>query len=222
MASNDKKKPTSGGKTSGEGQRFSQVEKAAYGDDALHSIHRQLAREKEEPSEGFSPIPVFLLFIFGGLIFWSGIYPDWKPSAGGDLSAQAWDPIRRGERLYRNNCAMCHQAEGQGVPGAFPPLDSSPWVVGSEQRLVKILLRGLEGPVTVLGNEYNGSMPSYGDNGLGWSDRDIHAIATYVRQSWNNDAPPVTEEVVAAVRAEISGKSGSYSAAELLGAHPME
>lgn len=233
MASNDNNKPTPGN-ASGERQEFSQVEKAAYGDDAIHSIHRQLAREKEEPSEGFSPIPIFLLFIFGGLIFWGGIYmanysaefradifdPEWTPSASGDLSAQTWDPIRRGERLYRNNCSMCHQPEGQGVPGAFPPLAGSSWVVGSEERLTKILLRGLEGPITVLGNEYNGNMPSYGDNGLGWSDRDIHAITTYIRQAWGNDAPPVEEEVVAAVRAEVAGKSGHFTAAELLSQHP--
>jgi len=199
------------------------IDRAALGDDSIHSIHQQLQREKEEPTEGFSQIPILLLFLFGGLMFWAGIYmennsaefradifdPDWKPGFGGDQTAAAFDPIKKGERLYKNNCAACHQAEGQGVPGVFPPLAGSPWVVGSEERFVKILLRGLSGPIEVMGNTYNGNMPSYGENGLGWDDRDIHAISTYVRQAWGNGAPPVAEETVAAVRADIAGLSGS-------------
>ncbi|WOO43653.1 cytochrome c [Rubellicoccus peritrichatus] len=214
---------------------FSEKDTAAYGDDTIHRIHQQLAREKEEPTEGFSPVPIFLLFLFGGLVFWAGIYlangsgnflpgaftPDFKV---GDTNktAVAFDPLKRGERLYKNNCAACHQANGQGVAGAFPPLANSAWVTGDESRFTKILLRGLQGPIVVNGEEYNGNMPSYGENGLGWSDRDLHAILTYTRQAWDNDAPPVTEETVAAVRAEIAGKNGAWSAAELLSAHPME
>lgn len=212
------------------------IDRAAYGDDSIHRIHQQLGREKEEPTEGFSQIPIFLLFLFGALVFWGGIYmatnsgefrsdifdPTWRPGFGGNETAVAFDPIKKGERLYKNNCAACHQAEGQGVPGVFPPLEGSSWVVGSEERFVKILLRGLSGPIEVKGNTYNGNMPSYGENGLGWDDRDLHAITTYVRQAWGNGAPPVTEETVAAVRAEIAGKSGAWSADELLSAHPME
>ncbi|MEM8549708.1 MAG: cytochrome c, partial [Verrucomicrobiota bacterium] len=120
-----------------------------------------------------------------------------------------------------NNCAACHQADGNGVSGAFPPLAGSQWVVGSEERLTKILLRGLQGPIVVMGNTYNGNMPSYGENGLDWSDRDIHAITTYVRQEWGNGAPPVTEETVAAVRASIT-RPNEWTAPELLELHPMQ
>lgn len=214
---------------------FSETDAAAYGDDTIHRIHQQLAREKEEPTEGFSPVPIFLLFLFGGLVFWAGIYlangsgnflpgafsPDFKV---GDTNktAVAFDPLKKGERLYRNNCAACHQASGQGVPGAFPPLEGSAWVLTSDELFTKVLLRGLQGPITVKGNEYNGNMPSYGENGLDWSDRDLHAIMTYVRQAWGNAGPPVTEETVAAVRAEIASKSGAWSGADLLSAHPLE
>ncbi len=215
---------------------LSEIDRAAYGDDSIHRIHQQLGREKEEPTEGFSQIPIVLLFLFGALVFWGGIYianhsaefrydiydPDWKPGFGGDQTAAAWDPIKKGDRLFKNNCAACHQAEGQGVPGVFPPLAGSPYVVGSEDRLVKILLRGLSGPIDVLGTEYNGNMPSYGENGLGWDDRDIHAITTYVRQAFGNEAPPITEETVARVRGEIASKSTAWSADELLSAHPLE
>lgn len=212
------------------------IDRAALGDDSIHSIHQQLQREKEEPTEGFSQIPIFLLFLFGALVFWGGIYianhsgefrsdifnPDWQPGLGGDQTAAAFDPLKKGERLFKNNCTACHQAEGQGVPGVFPPLANSPYVIGSEDLFVKILLRGMSGPIEVLGNEYNGNMPSYGENGLGWSDQDIHAITTYVRQAFGNTADPITEETVARVRSEIADKSNAWSASELLAAHPLE
>lgn len=218
-----------------ETEKFQSTEEAGYGDDTIHKIHQQLAREKEEPTEGFSPIPIFLLFLFGGLMFWGGIYiatnsgefradvfdPDYTPGAANEVKV-VFDPIKKGARLYANNCAACHQANGAGVPGAFPPLAGSEWVIGSEERLVKILLRGLQGPIIVMGNEYNGNMPSYGENGLDWDDRDIGAVSTYVRQAFDNGAPAVSEETVAAVRAEIASKSGAWSADELLASHPME
>jgi len=206
-----------------------------YDDDDIHLVHSQLMREKDEPSEGFSPVPMALLFLFGGLVFWGGIYmaefsgdfrydvydPHWKPGLASDQSQAVFDPIKKGERLYKNNCQACHQATGAGVPGAFPPLAGSPWVVGDEARIVKILLRGLQGPIEVMGNQYNGNMPSYGENGLNWDDRDIAAAATWVRQAWGNGAPPVSEETVAAIRSEIAGKSGAYSGEEILEAHPL-
>jgi len=214
---------------------FQDKQSSGMGDDTIHRIHQQLQREKDEPTEAFSPIPVYLLVIIGGLMFWGGFYmsnysadfradiynPEYVPGAMNQTEV-AFDPLKKGERLYKNNCAACHQANGEGVAGAFPPLAGSPWVVGSEARLVKILLRGLQGPIVVMGNEYNGNMPSYGENGLGWSDRDIGAVATYVRQAWGNGAPAVPEETVAAVRTEIAAKSGAWSATELLDAHPME
>lgn len=205
-----------------------------YEDDDIHVIHSQLLREKDEPSEGFSPVPMLLLFLFGGLVFWGGVYlanyggefkwdvydPEWKP---GMTAAVAEKPplMVTGERLYKNNCQACHQANGAGVPGAFPPLAGSSWVVGDEARIVKILLRGLSGPIEVEGNSYNGNMPSYGENGAGWSDYQIASVATYVRASWDNGAPEVTEEAVAAIRADTAGKSGAWSGEEILGAHPL-
>ncbi len=213
-----------------------QHEAAAYGDEHMVEIHKQLEREKGEPDEGFTPIPLVLMVFFGLLFFWAGSYfnkyngdfrpdvydPNWTPGGGGGQEEVAFDPIKRGDRLFRNNCAACHQADGQGVPGAFPPLDGSPWVVGAPERFVKIVMRGLQGAVDVKGNTFNGNMPSYGENGLDWSDQDISAITTYVRQNWSNEAPPIPEETVAEVRASIADKSGAWTAPELLEMHPMQ
>ncbi len=200
-----------------------------FDDDQLHAAHEGETFSREQPKEGFSKIPIVILFVVGALVFWAGIYmannsanfradvydPKWKPSADGNETAQTWDPIKRGKKLFKSNCAACHQMNGQGVPGVFPPLADSPWVVGSDERLVKILLRGLKGPIDVKGSTYNGNMPSYGENGINWKDRDIEAVATYVRHAWNNEAPAVSPETVASVREAIKTKSGAWSASEL-------
>jgi mono/diheme cytochrome c family protein len=213
-----------------------QHEAAAYGDEEMQIVHKQLERENGEPEEGFTPVPMVLMVCFGLLFFWAGMYftkyngdfrpdvfgTDWTPG-GNSAQAQApFDPIKRGDKLFSNNCAACHQPDGNGVPGAFPPLDGSPWVVGAPERFVKIVMRGLHGPVEVKGNTFNGNMPSYGENGLNWDDRDISAITTFVRQSWSNEAPPISEEQVAEIRASIADKSGAWTADELLAMHPME
>ena len=200
-----------------------------FDDDQLHTAHEEQTFDKEQPKEGFSKIPILILFLVAALVFWGGIYmannsanfrsdiydPKWQPSASGNETAKTWDPIKRGEKLFRSNCAACHQMSGQGVAGVFPPLVGSAWVVGDEQRLVKILLRGLNGPIQVKGNLYDGNMPSYGENGINWNDRDIEAISTYIRHAWNNEAPPISSETVASVRELIKGKTNAWTVDEL-------
>ncbi|GHC06209.1 c-type cytochrome [Cerasicoccus arenae] len=206
---------------------------APYDDDDIHIIHSQLMREKDEPSEGFSPVPIVLLFLFGGLVFWGGVYianfggkfrwdvydPNWEP--GMTAGPAVKDKWKTGERLFMNNCKACHQENGAGVPGSYPPLAGSSWVVGDDHRIVKILLNGLSGPIDVEGSSYDGAMPSYGPSGAGWDDFKIAAVATWVRGNFDNGAPEVAEETVAEVRAETAGKSGAWSGAELLDAHPF-
>lgn len=205
-----------------------------YDDEDIHIIHSQLLREKDEPSEGFSPVPIIMLFLFGGLIFWGGVYianfrgdfrwdvydPHWQPGMAA-VEPPAVDPMKAGERLYNSQCSACHQGNGGGVPGAFPPLAGSAWVMGDEHRMIKILLNGLTGPIEVEGNSYNGNMPAFGEGGAGWSDAQIAHVATYVRASWGNGASEVTEETVAEVRAETAGKSGPWTGAEILEQHPL-
>lgn len=191
----------------------------------MQRVHNALMREKPEPSEGFSPMPIFMVFIFGAFVFWGGVYianysggfrsdvfdPTAQLNLAEDERQVQFDPIARGKRVFATNCAMCHQPQGQGLPGVYPPLAGSPWVVGDERLPIKIVLHGLQGPVTVAGNEYNGVMQALGTI----SDRDIAAVLSYVRQEWGNDAPMVEEATVAAVRAEFSSRSSGWTAREL-------
>ena len=213
------------------------MEPASYEDEEMRRVHTQLMREKEEPSEGFSPIPIFLLFVFGALMFWGGIYVTkysgnfrddvydytWTPTAGGAATEVAFDPMARGGTLYERNCQTCHQGDGEGVSGVYPPLNKSEWVTNDPERFAAILLYGLAGPIEVRGNVYNAAaMPSYGPNGAGWSDRDIAAVMTYVRASWENSDPAVEESTVADVRSQVSGRLGAWSAEELLEIWPWD
>ena len=201
-------------------------------DGRLVEVHSQLSRDKDEPAEGFSLTPIFIVFLFCGFGFWAGLYltqnsGNFAPSAF-DLNAPkaslaggpvAFEPdAAKGETLFLANCAACHQATGLGVPGAFPPLVKSIWVTGSEDRLIKSILAGFAGEIEVNGVKYNGNMPNIG---AGLKDAQIAHIATYVRQAWGNVAEPVMDTKVAEVRKAI-GNRAQYSPADLLKEHPLE
>jgi len=201
-------------------------------DGRLVEVHSQLSRDKDEPAEGFSLTPIFIVFLFCGFGFWAGLYltqnsGNFAPTAF-DLNAPkasvaggpvAFEPdAAKGEKLFIVNCAACHQATGLGVPGAFPPLAKSAWVAGPEERIIKAVLAGLAGEIEVNGVKYNGNMPNIG---AGLKDAQVAHIATYVRQAWGNVAEPVMDTKVAEVRKAI-GNRAQYSPADLLKEHPLE
>jgi mono/diheme cytochrome c family protein len=101
-----------------------------------------------------------------------------------------------GAKVYQTNCSSCHQANGQGVPGTFPPLAANPAVAGDATKVIHIVKYGLNGKVEVNGTSYNGMMPAWGQQ---LSNGDIAAVITYIRSSWGNSASAVTESQVAAV-----------------------
>ncbi|HPF62136.1 MAG TPA: cytochrome c [Gemmatimonadales bacterium] len=122
-----------------------------------------------------------------------------------------------GATEYTTTCSACHQANGEGMPGAFPPLAGSDIANNpSPDRMIAIVLKGLQGPVTVKGMEYNGMMAPWES----LSDEQIAAITTYERSSWGNSAPAVTTEMVAAVRAKVADRTTSWTMAELEAAIP--
>ena len=186
------------------------LEKAAMQDEHMQDVHAQLMREKEEPQEGFSPVPIFLMFIFAALCFWGGVYlvehsggyrwdaysPDFDPNAGAPKPIEI-TLFDRGAKVYRNQCAQCHQADGNGVLGVYPPLVASNWVTGHPQVVSRILINGLNGPIVVKGSNYNGNMPAFGSSGLALSDKDIAGVITYIRQEWGNSASDVTVATIA-------------------------
>jgi len=100
-------------------------------------------------------------------------------------------------------------------------LNESNWVVGSEERLIKIVLRGIYGPIVVNGKKYPGQVPMTPFGGM-LNDKEVAAVITYVRNSFGNKAPAVEESTVKKVRAAIKLKEGFYSPDELLLQYPME
>jgi mono/diheme cytochrome c family protein/glucose/arabinose dehydrogenase len=142
-----------------------------------------------------------------------------------DLPAAQLDLWRLGREVYGRDahCATCHQPDGKGLAGIWPPLDGSEWVTGDEERLIKLTLHGLTGPITVKGSLYDPAkgVPPMTAFGPLLDDREVAAVLTYVRNSFGNRAHAVTPEKVAEVRAATKDRTGFYQADELLKEHPF-
>jgi mono/diheme cytochrome c family protein len=117
-----------------------------------------------------------------------------KAAAGGGTSAPSES---LGARLYRTSCSSCHQANGVGIPGTFPPLAGDPVVTAHDPtQQIEVVLFGKRGSV-IDGVQYQAHMPSWKDQ---LSDKEVAAVINHERTSWGNDAPTVTAEQVAVVR----------------------
>ena len=130
----------------------------------------------------------------------------------------------KGKEIYGREgyCATCHQPDGKGLSASqFPPLAGTKWVQGNEDRLIKVVLNGMMGPMTIAGKDYSGQVPMTPFGAL-LKDDEIAAVLTYVRKSFGNDAPAVLPAKVKQVRAATVRKKDFYSPAELLNQHPME
>jgi nitrite reductase (NO-forming) len=103
--------------------------------------------------------------------------------------------IKFGERIFSANCVACHQANGQGIAGVFPPLAGSDFLNSDKKRAIGIVLNGLQGEITVNGHKFNNVMPR-----LGLPDEDIANALTFVYNSWGNSKQEVTPADVAAAR----------------------
>jgi len=150
-------------------------------------------------------------------------YPDRKTLEG-------WQPLPVGDDLYalgravynKPTCQTCHQSDGNGTPGQFPPLVGSDWVKEPEPgRLIRIVLNGLTGPITVKEKQFNGNMVPWKES---LNDREIAAVLTYVRQNkeWGHKFPGVKPEQVAAIRAKLASRSQAFTPDELLKSPPSE
>ncbi|MEE8496167.1 MAG: cytochrome c, partial [Xanthomonadales bacterium] len=104
--------------------------------------------------------------------------------------------IAAGGKLYSSICSACHQAEGQGLGGAFPPLAESDYLAGGSGPAIEAVLNGLSGPITVNGQDYDAVMP----NMSYLSDEEVADIVTFVMNSWGNPGGEVSAGEVAAVR----------------------
>lgn len=117
-------------------------------------------------------------------------------TASEDGALASADPLVRGKALFGQSCAACHQPTGTGIPGAFPPLAGSDYLLADSERAVGVVLHGLVGPVTVNGVTYESAMPP-----MPLEDADVAAVLTYVLQAWGNQGPAVSADTVARIRA---------------------
>jgi mono/diheme cytochrome c family protein len=190
------------------------LDQAAVTDESLLVTHEKLLGRQPDERANYSLTPLVLLFVFSGLIFWAGTYlnryaGEFDPMVfvetaspmKGEVVVAVQDPMKVGAAAYVT-CAACHLPNGAGQPG-IPPLAESEWVIGSEDRVVRILLYGLKGPIKVKGADYNGIMPPFGrvtGSAYNWSDEKVAAVLTYIRGSFGNTATPISKETVAAIR----------------------
>jgi mono/diheme cytochrome c family protein len=207
-----------------------------YGEtDDVQNVHAAIQREKREPRVGLEPLSIWLIAVYGLAIFFGGAYLgryagnfsgdglDYSMTpvaaksgtggaAGGAATAEL-GPAERGKKIYMANCATCHQGTGTGVAGQYPPLAGSEYVLGSTRRLGMILLKGLEGPLTVKGAQYGSAVMQPWEKTL--NDAKIADVLTYIRQEWGNTAAPVAPEGIAALRKELAGHAGSFHEGDL-------
>ena len=113
---------------------------------------------------------------------------------------------------YAEVCQVCHQANGMGLEGAFPPLAGSEWVNGPAIVPIAIVLKGLQGEIVVKGKTYNGAMMAW-ESVL--NDDDLAATLTYARSQWGNRAAPVTAAQVRAARARFASRTTPWTATEV-------
>ncbi len=102
----------------------------------------------------------------------------------------------KGQEIYQWYCGACHQRDGKGDSGRFPPLAGVDWVTGDEKRLIGVVLNGLEGAIEVNGVTYNSAMPQHSF----LTDQQVADVLTYIRSNFGNDASAITAEQVAEVR----------------------
>jgi mono/diheme cytochrome c family protein len=194
---------------------------------------KKTARETDnEPLMRRAAVPALLFGVLGAFLFWADLH---MMSQAGDLDARvhypftsvkeidamhvraAVDPrLPLGESLYNRACAGCHQTDGGGgVAQNCPPLAGSDWVnVKDPSRLIRIVLKGASGPITVKGKVWSGgAMLPFEES---FNDAEIASILSYIRNSWGNKNPLVDAADVTRVRGEIKDKRGYFSEAELL------
>lgn len=145
------------------------------------------------------------------LFVWPG-KPGYHEAAVTPLTDAEKKRFEAGKSMYPVICGACHQPTGIGLEGLAPPLVDSEWAVGSAERLVRIVLKGIRGPINVKGRKWELEMPSL----TVLPDEDIANLLTYIRREWGHSASPISPELVGKIRQEISKREEAWTEAELL------
>jgi mono/diheme cytochrome c family protein len=208
-----------------------------YGEfEEVQEVHAAVQREKREPRVGAEPLSIWLIAVYGLAVFFGGAYlgrfsgnfsgealdpyggePQVMKKAGGPQGTQEaaeLSPRDRGKKIFSANCQTCHQANGLGVPGQYPPLAGSEFTTGGSRRPAMIVMKGLQGPVTVKGQKFGSAVMQPWDKTL--TDQKIADVLTYERSEWGNSASPVTSEQIAALRKELANHPESFIEPDIL------
>jgi mono/diheme cytochrome c family protein len=207
-----------------------------YGEsEEVQKVHAAIQREKQEPRVGLEPLSLWLIGIYAFALFFGGAYlgrysggfsgdsldpggiPTAKkgggPGGAGGEAPKELTPVERGKKVFLANCAVCHQASGLGSQSqGYPPLAGSEITNGGSRRAAMVVMKGLQGPVTVKGQKYGTAVMQPWES-LG--DQKVADVLTYERQEWGNKGGPVTKEQIAALRKELASHPGSFSEADL-------
>ncbi|MEM8952996.1 MAG: cytochrome c [Verrucomicrobiota bacterium] len=204
---------------------------------SIAEVHGSVKREKSEPTISQAPVTGGVL-LAGALILMisaaylgttsggfrndnlysvTGKYTPAPPPGGGEgmgeeveMTPEVW--LAKGKKVY-NNCMACHQANGGGLPPQFPPLEGSEWVINGTERLAMIILKAVQGPLMVKGQQYNQLMAYVGEQNL--SDKEIAQVMSFIRNEWGNSGSFVTPAMVAYAREKYAYKNEPWVAAEL-------
>lgn len=132
-------------------------------------------------------------------------------------AAPSAESLARGQTVYMQVCFACHQPTGLGLPGMFPPLASSDWVAAKKpDRIIRMVLHGFTGPITLNGKPFASPAPLMPPQGAALSDTQIADVLTYVRSNFGNKAGAVTPAEVAAIREAEKTRSAMWTEAEIL------
>jgi mono/diheme cytochrome c family protein len=182
------------------------------------------ARENPDPHEGNRPVPKVVLLVASAMIIWAVTYivttqGNDVPELGdhrtlATLAGKPAGAAADGAQLYAAHCVACHQASAAGLPGVFPPLAGSEWVLAADRVPVNILLHGVTGKLTVKDTAYNGQMPSFKEK---LSDAEIAAVLSYIRSNFGNSAGKITADIVAVERAAGKDRKDPWNGDEELG-----
>jgi mono/diheme cytochrome c family protein len=207
-----------------------------YGETSdVHQVHSAIQREKREPRAGLEPLSIWLIAVYGLAIFFGGAYlgrfsgnfsgdsldpgrlptrPNRGPNGPGGEQTAELSQADRGKKIFSANCAVCHQPNGLGAAGqGYPPLAGSEFVNGGTRRLGMIVLKGLQGPVTVKGQQFGTAVMQPWDKTL--TDAKIADVLTYIRQEWGNKGGPVTTAQITGLRKELASHPESFTEPDL-------